>query len=67
MTLEEKEQLLTDDCVHHLSQANRQVSDLQDELCAKTEVMLKQQDDIKNLMGKVIALESQLKKVCIFN
>ena len=62
-TLEEKEALLTDACVRHLSQANHQVAGLQDELCAKTEVMVKQQDDIKNLMAKVIALETQLKKV----
>ena len=65
MTLEEKEQLLTDDCVRQLSQANHQVSDLQDELCAKAEVMMKQQDDIKNLMAKVISLESQLRKVSV--
>ena len=62
-TLEEKEAMLTDACVRHLSQANHQVAGLQEELCAKTEVMVKQQDDIKNLMAKVISLETQLKKV----
>ena len=67
MTLEEKEQLLTDDCVRQLSQANHQVCDLQDELCAKAEVMMKQQDDIKNLMAKVISLESQLRKVSVLS
>ena len=67
MTLEEKEQLLTDDCVRQLSQANHQVSGLQDELCAKAEVMMKQQDDIKNLMAKVIGLETQLRKVSVLS
>ena len=61
--LEEKEEKLVKDAVKHLSEVNNQISVLQDELFAKTEVTVRQQEDITNLMGKVIALETQIKKV----
>ena len=43
--------------------ANASVTVLQEELATKTDMTIKQQEDITDLMGKVISTESKLKKV----
>ena len=50
------------DCVRHLDDQREQMALLQAELASKSDVCVKQQEEITSLMGKVIAYESRLKK-----
>ena len=61
--LEEKEEKLVKDAVRQLADINGQIQALQEEVFSKTELTFKQQEEITTLMGKVIALESQIKRV----
>ena len=62
--LEDKEETLVSDCVRHLDSQGRRLQALQDELADKSEVCVRQQEEITALMSKCIAYDSRLKKVC---
>ena len=51
------------DCVRHLDSQGRRLQALQDELADKSEVCVRQQEEITALMSKCIAYDSRLKKV----
>lgn len=55
---------LVSDCVRQLDDANKKGKRLQDELNAKSDVCVAQQEENTNLMCKVIAVETSYKKVC---
>ena len=50
-----------------LADANDQIKVLQEELSDKCEVTLRQQEEIGTLMGKIVVVEGQVKKVGFVN
>ncbi|CAH1789722.1 unnamed protein product, partial [Owenia fusiformis] len=64
---EAQEKRLVNDVCKQLSEANEQVRELEIEMGQKTDVNIKQQEEITSLLGRIVDLEAKVKKVSVEN
>ncbi|XP_035226821.1 trafficking kinesin-binding protein 1-like isoform X2 [Stegodyphus dumicola] len=64
---EKKEMQLISDCVKQLTEANKQLSYLQEEIGKKTEDNIRQQEEITQLLSQIVDLQRKLRDVTADN